>query len=59
MIDDPIIRVPGHWGLFGGGVEAGEQVEQALNQEIDEELDFRIKDFQRFTEIVYSMHFAP
>jgi 8-oxo-dGTP pyrophosphatase MutT (NUDIX family) len=59
MIDDPIIRVPGYWGLFGGGVESGEQVEQALNQEIDEELDFRIKDFQRFTEIVYTMHFAP
>jgi 8-oxo-dGTP diphosphatase len=34
---------PGHWGLFGGGVEAGESLEEALDREIWEELEYRIQ----------------
>jgi 8-oxo-dGTP diphosphatase len=34
---------PGHWGLFGGGVEAGESLEEAVDREIWEELEYRIQ----------------
>lgn len=36
------IFFPGHWGLFGGAVEAGERPEDALRRELEEELGLRI-----------------
>lgn len=34
----PGIFYPGHWGLFGGAIDAGEMPEAALQRELEEEL---------------------
>jgi mutator protein MutT len=36
--DNPAIRWPGAWAIFGGGVEEGETPEAAARREIQEEL---------------------
>jgi 8-oxo-dGTP pyrophosphatase MutT (NUDIX family) len=36
-------RWAGYWGTFGGGIEDGETVAQALEREIKEELSYRVK----------------
>jgi 8-oxo-dGTP pyrophosphatase MutT (NUDIX family) len=53
----PGIFYPGHWGLFGGAVEAGETPAEALARELDEEL--KLKDFksQYFTEFKFDFGF--
>ena len=33
-------RYPGHWGIFGGGIEVGEEPEMAMRREILEELEY-------------------
>jgi 8-oxo-dGTP pyrophosphatase MutT (NUDIX family) len=42
----PDIWYPGHWGLFGGGVDAGEEPEQALARELREELELELQQGQ-------------
>ena len=41
--DVPHIWYPGHWGLFGGSVDAGEDELAALRRELREELELEIE----------------
>ncbi|MGL4611066.1 MAG: NUDIX domain-containing protein [Trueperaceae bacterium] len=40
--DKPNIAFPGYWGLFGGGVEKGETLEEAFDREVWEELEYHV-----------------
>lgn len=40
--DNPRILFPGHWGLFGGRVKAGETFKEGLIREVREELGIDI-----------------
>ena len=52
------IFYPGHWGCFGGAVEAGEDTAQAMLRELKEELEFvPAKPLERFTQ--FDFDFAP
>jgi 8-oxo-dGTP diphosphatase len=41
--DRPDVLCPGHWGLFGGWLEAGETPEQGIRREMDEELGLSLE----------------
>ncbi len=40
---------PGQWGLVGGGVELGEDIEVAVKREVAEETNLEITDITPFT----------
>lgn len=50
--DNPAIRYPGHWSLFGGTIEDGESPETAVAREVHEEIDFELRNFGLFREFV-------
>lgn len=50
--DNPAIRYPGHWSLFGGTIEDGESPEAAVAREVKEEIDFEMQNFGLFREFV-------
>ena len=50
--DNPAIRYPGHWSLFGGTIEDGESPAGAAAREVHEEIDFELKNFGLFREFV-------
>lgn len=52
--DRPEVHLGGHWGLFGGAVEPGEDFAAALLRELAEELAFRPRHYAWFTEIAFS-----
>jgi 8-oxo-dGTP diphosphatase len=53
--DSPNITHPGHWGLFGGSVEAGESPHEAIQREIEEELTIQAdaSEFEAFEVITF------
>jgi 8-oxo-dGTP pyrophosphatase MutT (NUDIX family) len=52
------IFYPGHWGLFGGAVDAGESAEGTLRRELREELGLAINSIRYFTELTFDFDFA-
>ena len=56
----PNIFYPGHWGLFGGGIEAGESEMDALVRELDEEIGLSVDPAEatRFTALTFDFAFA-
>jgi NDP-sugar pyrophosphorylase family protein len=50
--DNPNIRYPGHWGLFGGSIEEGEVPYAAARREILEEIGYEIETLGLFREFV-------
>jgi 8-oxo-dGTP pyrophosphatase MutT (NUDIX family) len=53
----PGIFFPGHWGCFGGGVDAGEAPEAAIRRELKEELEFEPADVKYFSRL--DLDFSP
>ena len=50
--DNPAIRYPGHWGLFGGSIEGSETPASAVAREVKEEIDFEMTNFGLVREFV-------
>ena len=46
--DIPQIWYPGHWGLFGGSVDPGENEVETLRRELHEELELEVTDAKLF-----------
>jgi 8-oxo-dGTP pyrophosphatase MutT (NUDIX family) len=57
--DRPDVSMRGHWGLFGGVIEEGEDPSAALVRELREELDF-VPDHVAapFSQLVFDLGFA-
>ena len=53
----PGIFYPGHWGLFGGALDAGENFEAGLKRELKEELGSDIGTGCYFTEFTFDFGF--
>ena len=51
------IFYPGHWGLFGGALDAGEDFDAALTRELREELGSVIGEGCYFTEFTFDFGF--
>jgi 8-oxo-dGTP pyrophosphatase MutT (NUDIX family) len=53
--DVPHIWYPGHWGAFGGSVEAGEDALAALRRELAEELELTFTQAREFVRFEFDM----
>ena len=53
--DVPSIWYPGHWGLFGGAVDAGEDEISALRRELAEELELELRAAKLFVRFDFDL----
>ena len=53
--DIPNIWYPGHWGLFGGAVDAGEDEIAALRRELREELELELQTAELFVRFNFDL----
>jgi 8-oxo-dGTP pyrophosphatase MutT (NUDIX family) len=53
--DVPYIWYPGHWGLFGGAVDAGEDEIAALRRELREELELELQTAELFVRFDFDL----
>src|SRR5436305_13508 len=53
--DKPRIFLPGHWGLFGGSIDPGEDAAAAMRRELSEELEFAARSVRIFTDITIGL----
>jgi 8-oxo-dGTP pyrophosphatase MutT (NUDIX family) len=53
----PDILLPDHWSLFGGTVDPGEDDAAAIVRELAEELEFRPRRIEKFTEMTILLPF--
>ena len=53
--DIPNIWYPGHWGLFGGAVDAGEDEIAALRRELREELELELQTAELFVRFDFDL----
>jgi len=51
----PDIFYPGHWGLFGGAVDSGEDLLEAISRELEEELDLKVSSPVYFANFVFDL----
>jgi 8-oxo-dGTP pyrophosphatase MutT (NUDIX family) len=53
--DKPQIWYPGHWGLFGGAIDPGEDAMAALRRELMEELELEIGEARLFASFDFDL----
>jgi 8-oxo-dGTP pyrophosphatase MutT (NUDIX family) len=53
--DIPGIWYPGHWGMFGGGLDPGEDEFAALRRELREEIDLDLQEASLFVRFNYDL----
>jgi len=53
--DKPRIFLPGHWGLFGGSIDPGEDAAAAMRRELSEELEFAARSVRIFTDMTIGL----
>ncbi len=57
--EKPGILLPGHWGLFGGSIDPGENAATAIRRELLEELEFAPRLATLFTEMEIVLPLTP